>query len=171
MLTAQLDINTAEIYTCAFATDGVRALIGSEGNPVGLWDLTTGRLLREYDHAGPVWALAWSGDQRSFLSLDGTMRLWEADTGKLLREFDGHHARCVAWSGDHERVLSASNGVLRMCDFHSGLLCRCRRERTTLDLATFASVAALILLVALVASYFPARRAARVDPVRALAAE
>src|SRR5207244_9973165 len=77
MLTVRLAIKTAEIYTCAFAPDGARALIGSQGNPVGLWDLTSSRLLREHEHAGPGWALAWSGDQRCFLSLDGTMRLWD----------------------------------------------------------------------------------------------
>jgi len=45
MLAVQLDIRTAEIYTCAFAPDGVRALTGSQGNPDGLWDLTRGTRL------------------------------------------------------------------------------------------------------------------------------
>jgi ABC-type lipoprotein release transport system permease subunit len=36
------------------------------------------------------------------------------------------------------------------------------------DLATYASVAIGLLFVALLASYLPARRASRVDPVRAL---
>jgi predicted lysophospholipase L1 biosynthesis ABC-type transport system permease subunit len=39
------------------------------------------------------------------------------------------------------------------------------------DLATFAGVATLLLAVAFLASYLPARRAARLDPVRALRAE
>jgi ABC-type antimicrobial peptide transport system permease subunit len=36
------------------------------------------------------------------------------------------------------------------------------------DPLTFAAVAFLLIIVALVASYFPARRAARIDPVAAL---
>jgi ABC-type antimicrobial peptide transport system permease subunit len=42
---------------------------------------------------------------------------------------------------------------------------------STTDLATFAGVPAVILGVALAASWLPARRAARVDPAAALRAE
>jgi ABC-type lipoprotein release transport system permease subunit len=40
-----------------------------------------------------------------------------------------------------------------------------------LDVLTFASMAALMLGVAVVASYLPARRASAVDPLQSLAAE
>jgi WD40 repeat protein len=125
MHAVQINIRTAEIYTCMFARDGTAALTGSQGNPVMLWDLSSGSLVRSYEHTGPVWALAWSGDQRSFLSIDGTMRLWDVDAGRCLRDFDGRSARCVAWSGDHKQALSASNGTLRLTDLQSG---QCLRE-------------------------------------------
>lgn len=120
MITTHLAIETAEIYTCAFTPDGMRALVGAQRNLMGLWNLTDGSLLRTYEHPGSVWALAWSNDHRAFLSLDGTMRLWDAETGRCLREFDGHHARAVAWSADQARILSASNEVLQLTDFSSG---------------------------------------------------
>ena len=55
MFPVQLDIKTAEIYTCVFAPDGTAALIGSQGNPVALWDLRNGA--RQGSGADPrVWA-------------------------------------------------------------------------------------------------------------------
>ncbi len=39
------------------------------------------------------------------------------------------------------------------------------------DAATFAAVAAILFAVSLIASYVPARRASRIDPVRALRQE
>ena len=94
-----------EIYTCVFASDGTRALTGSQGNPVTLWDLTSGKSVQNFEHDGPVWALAWSSDDRFLLSLDGSMRMWEVGTGKCFREFEGLlkgmllalSPRCSAW--------------------------------------------------------------------------
>ena len=42
---------------------------------------------------------------------------------------------------------------------------------TPLDVATFAGVACLLLVIAALATLFPAARAARIDPVRALRSE
>jgi ABC-type antimicrobial peptide transport system permease subunit len=42
---------------------------------------------------------------------------------------------------------------------------------TPLDMTTFAGVTLLLFIVAFVASYLPARRAARIDPIGALRAE
>jgi predicted permease len=60
--------------------------------------------------------------------------------------------------------LAGAAGVTR---FLRGLL----HETAPLDVATFAGMAALLLVVALVASYLPARRAASVSPLEAMREE
>lgn len=73
-----------------------------------------------------------------------------------------------------EGLLSAAGGValgLGGSWAVSRLLGRFLFRVEPTDPTTFAAVAALLLLVAAIASYVPARRAASVDPVRALRAE
>jgi WD40 repeat protein len=115
----QLSIATAEIYACAFAPDGARALVGAQGNPVGLWDVTRGILLREYEHSGPVWSVVWSNDQRRFLSLDGRMRVWDVETGECVHTVGKRHARCLAVSADATTALTAADRILQVTDLQS----------------------------------------------------
>src|SRR5262245_36098147 len=106
---AQLDLKTKEVYACVFAADGARALTGAHGNPVGLWNLTDGRLLR---HA---------------ISCSRDIRLWDTQTGDCLRVFTGHEdtIRTVRWSQDQRRVLSAAHDrTVRLWDAETG---RCLR--------------------------------------------
>ncbi len=125
MIRLKLPIKTAEIYTCAFTRDGAQALIGAQGNPVGLWDLTRGQLLCQFEHPGPVWALAWSSDQRHFLTLDGSLRLWDSQTGACVRDYGDEHARSLAWDAAGNQVLSGSHGEAQLTDLASGV-CRQR---------------------------------------------
>src|SRR5687767_7910452 len=103
MRLTKLELATAEVYTCVFAPDGSRALIGAQGKPVTLWNLVDGSLVQSYEHTGAVWALAWGSDERFFLSLDGTMRLWDVAAGLCVRDFAGRAARCVAWDEDRHQ--------------------------------------------------------------------
>lgn len=74
------------------------------------------------------------------------------------------------WQGGRVALIGIAAGALAAVEL--------TREIQTLlfdverlDLPAFAGMAALMLAVALLASYLPARRASRVDPVVALRAE
>ncbi len=67
-------------------------------------------------------------------------------------------------------VIGAAVG-LALCVVATRVLAVVLFGVSTLDAAAFMGVAALLLSVALVASYIPARRAVRIDPLIALRAE
>ena len=73
----------------------------------------------------------------------------------------------------HAMILACAGVVLGVfaAYFLSSTLSTLLYSTTPRDPLTFASVAGLLLLVALFASYIPARRATRVDPIVALRAE
>jgi putative ABC transport system permease protein len=89
----------------------------------------------------------------------------------------------IALGATHDRVvrLVLSQGValttggvaigLLGAYWLTGLIAALLFDVTTSDPATFVGVAAILLGVAWLASYLPARRAARVDPVIAMRAE
>jgi ABC-type antimicrobial peptide transport system permease subunit len=80
-----------------------------------------------------------------------------ATTRRLIAQFVGEHLFIVG-AGALAGWLIAFAAVVTMLS-------------APLDVAVFAGVPALLLVVAVVASWWPARRVARVDPIRALRAE
>jgi len=85
-----------------------------------------------------------------------------ADPGRVRREIVGRGMR-VAGAGAAAGLVAA----LLLTRLMSAVLYGVRST----DPATYAGVASLLLAIAFVASDLPARRAARLDPVRALRAE
>lgn len=99
-----------EIFCVAFMPDGKQAVAGIAGGAVGLWDVSTGKLVRHFEgHTGTVYGLAISreGDKMLTGGRDSTARLWDVASGEeLLRiESSAAHVRSVAFSPDGKRAL------------------------------------------------------------------
>ena len=85
-----------------------------------------------------------------------------AEPGRVVRE--------IVWGGMVLAVVGAGTGML-LALAGAQLLRSLLFGVSAFDPVTFAAVPAVLLAIALGATYFPARRASRVDPVRALKAE
>jgi RNA polymerase sigma factor (sigma-70 family) len=106
------------VRNLAFAPDG-RALASSgRADTIHLWDVATGKLLRQFDRPATrngrtrdVFQLAFSPDGRTLVSgeEDGAVRLWEVGTGALRRELTGHgdSVHAVTAAADGRRLASA----------------------------------------------------------------
>jgi WD40 repeat protein len=96
-----------EINICVFTRDGSRALTCSQGNPVNVWDVETGRSMMSFDdRTVGAWAVKWSPDERNiFIGIrDGTVRMWDVASGVCARELKGHNGlvRCIrVFDQDH----------------------------------------------------------------------
>jgi ABC-type antimicrobial peptide transport system permease subunit len=85
-----------------------------------------------------------------------------ADRGDILREVLGQGARLAATG----LVLGAVIAALA-----TPLMASLLVNVSPIDVTTFGATALLLLAVALVAAWLPARRAANLDPVQALRAD
>jgi WD40 repeat protein len=64
-----------------FAPDGRRYAIGDYDGQVVVYDTRTGKELRRFQHAGPVWALAFSPDGRTLAASSGEAPIFLWDVG------------------------------------------------------------------------------------------
>jgi WD40 repeat protein len=115
-----------EIYAVDFALDGQHVAFCGAGGLVGLWDVTSGDVVRLFiGHESAVWTLVISGDGKQLLTggNDGTVRLWDMKTGGQLQLMAAHAepVKSLAFSPDGRRALSGSwDKTMRLWDLRKG---------------------------------------------------
>jgi WD40 repeat protein len=133
------DFSFDTINSLKFSADGKTALSGQRFGTLTLWDITTGKMIREFMGQGrQVRSVAFSPDGRTALSGgdDGTLRLWDIAEGNVIREFEhksstkpeydsGKMVISVAFSPDGKTALSGSIGEgLKLWDIAAGDITR-----------------------------------------------
>src|SRR5947209_20219374 len=106
----RLDIKTDEVYVCSFSVDGTRALTGARGNPVQLWDVVSGRLLRDFGNPSVAsWAVKWMDEQNViFGTRDGSIVIADGETGRAIQTLRGHTGFVRALDARRQTLISAS---------------------------------------------------------------
>ena len=119
-----------EFFTVAITPDGKHAVTGATGGAVCVWDIATGKLVRQFDkHTATVYDAAVSsrGDVALTGGRDSIGRLWNFSTGEELLQLAGHRTwiRAVAISPDGKRALTGSyDKVMRLWDLERGEMVR-----------------------------------------------
>lgn len=116
-----------EVCSVAFSPDGKYALSGSSKDGVRLWDVATGKLIRDFGgFARLADQLAFSPDGKYILhkvSGSNSLRLSDTESGREIKTFDTYSqgAASVAISRDGKYVLSGnSDGSLSLFDTMTG---------------------------------------------------
>ena len=123
--------HTQWIYSVAFSPDGKYAASGSRDQMMKLWEVTTGREIRTFTFAEPIFTwpdcevtVAFSPDGKYVLfGLGDKMKLWEVATGREIRAFVGH-AKGVfsaSFSPDGKYILSGSlDHIMKLWEVATG---------------------------------------------------
>lgn len=108
----------SRILCLAFAPDGRSLLAGGGNDPLRLWEVSSGRLLRTFDD---TWVQAVAFSPRGAVFASGgafkVVRLWEMATGKEYAQLKGHTSaiKALAMSADGNLLASADQGgVVRL---------------------------------------------------------
>jgi len=112
-------------YACAFAPDGVHVASGSKDRRAFVFEMTTGRLVKELEQNNQVLGVAFSGDSKYLFTCgDNAVYMWEIATGKKAKTFEGtgsYAVNSIAVTPDGRRLLAGGEDkILRLWDLTTG---------------------------------------------------
>ncbi|KAG8905359.1 SCF ubiquitin ligase complex subunit cdc4 [Tulasnella sp. 403] len=98
---------------------------GSMDGTVRIWSLKDGSILHILSgHTSLVGLLSLSATTLVSAAADSTLRIWDPETGKLLHVLSGHTGAITCFQHDENKVLSGSDGTLKMWDTRDGTVTR-----------------------------------------------
>ncbi|PVF95831.1 WD40 repeat-like protein [Serendipita vermifera] len=113
--------HTQKVYTVKLDHVNHRAYSGAMDSSVRVWDLRTGECL--YVLTGHTSLVGLLGLSRSHLvsaAADATLRVWDPSTGELKRVLSAHTGAITCFQHDEYKVVSGSDGTLKMWDIRHG---------------------------------------------------
>lgn len=117
--------HTDRIYSCVYDIKRNRCYTGSVDNTVRIWDLDTGETISILEgHQILVGLITSSENVLVSAAADSTVRVWDPDTGHAQHVFRGHSAAITCVANDDRKVISGSQGMLKLWDTKSGELVR-----------------------------------------------
>lgn len=99
------------VVSVAYAPDGKTLASANPFEPIRLWDVAAGKVLRQFGEPHGGMALAFSPDGKTLASacLSGAVRLWDVATGKVVRSLRGYQGwvNGLAFSPDGKALALA----------------------------------------------------------------
>ncbi|KAG6828105.1 hypothetical protein H0H92_009190 [Tricholoma furcatifolium] len=113
--------HTQKVYSVVLDPIRNQAYSASMDDSVRIWNLHTGQLLHVLSgHTSLVGLLKMSPSHLVSASADATLRIWNPDTGELQHTLAVHTGAITCFQHDEFKVLSGSNGNVKMWDMRDG---------------------------------------------------
>ncbi|KAJ7685656.1 WD40 repeat-like protein [Mycena polygramma] len=117
--------HTQKVYSVVLDPPRHQACSGSMDGTVRIWDLKTGRCAHTLTgHTSLVGLLGLSPRTLVSAAADSTLRVWDPDTGALQHTLAAHTGAITCFQHDEFKVLSGSDGTLKMWNLRDGSVAR-----------------------------------------------
>ncbi|PFH51719.1 hypothetical protein AMATHDRAFT_2820 [Amanita thiersii Skay4041] len=117
--------HTQKVYSVVLDPARQQACSGSMDGTVRVWNLRTGTCQHTLTgHTSLVGLLGLSPSYLVSAAADSTLRIWDPDTGKLKHTLAAHTGAITCFQHDEFKVLSGSDGNLKMWDIREGTVVR-----------------------------------------------
>jgi F-box and WD-40 domain protein CDC4 len=113
------------VYSVVLDLGRNRASSGSMDGTVRVWNLQTGQCQYTLTgHTSLVGLLGLSPSHLVSAAADCTLRIWDPDTGELRHTLAAHTGAITCFQHDEFKILSGSNGNLKMWNIRDGTVVR-----------------------------------------------
>ncbi|KAL0080471.1 WD40-repeat-containing domain protein [Phycomyces blakesleeanus] len=117
----RMEGHTQKVYSVVIDPKNNHCMSGSMDNFVRIWDLNTGECLRILGgHTILVGLLGLTDRHLVSAAADATLRIWSPDSGVCEHVLSGHQGAITCFQHDATKVISGSEGGLKMWDIKTG---------------------------------------------------
>ncbi|KAF8891372.1 WD40-repeat-containing domain protein [Infundibulicybe gibba] len=117
--------HTQKVYSVVLDPTRNQACSGSMDGTVRVWNLQTGQCQHTLTgHTSLVGLLGLSPSYLVSAAADSTLRIWDPDTGELRHTLAAHTGAITCFQHDEFKVLSGSDGNLKMWNVRDGTVVR-----------------------------------------------
>lgn len=117
--------HTEKVYSVVLDTKQNRCISGSMDWKVKIWDLDNGNCLFTLNgHTSLVGLLNLSHERLVSAAADFTLRVWDPKNGYCSQVLAAHTGAITCFQHDGDKVISGSDGTLKLWDIKTGKFCR-----------------------------------------------
>ncbi|KAI8141160.1 WD40-repeat-containing domain protein [Fennellomyces sp. T-0311] len=121
LLLHRMEGHSQKVYAVVIDPERQRCMSGSMDSTVRIWDMEHGHCLKVLEgHSILVGLLGLTPNYLVSAAADASLRVWSPDNGGCQHVLSGHRGAITCFQHNDEKVISGSEGGLKMWDIKTG---------------------------------------------------